>query len=160
MQGRHETVFGFKGNDIGARKGLAFKILIQAGLHRHNGNAPSVGSPSTFQLPSSPWRTVASLHLQSTRFAYSFLLRNALMAANGLLAGALGLGFVDATVGMGILLVSLGVSALIGRALFYVLVIPTTMPGGFFWKNKGFEEHARTTGLADRERVGVAPSSH
>ena len=37
------------------------------------------------------------------------------------------------------------VTALIGRALFYPLIIPTTMPGRFFWHNKGFEEHARET---------------
>ena len=49
---------------------------------------------------------------------------------------------------------------LIGRALFYVLVIPTTMPGAFFWKNKGFEEHARDVGLADMPQVGVVPHLH
>lgn len=103
---------------------------------------------------------VASLHLQSTRFANSYLLRNALMAANAALAAALGLGLIDATAAIALLLVSLSVSALIGRALFYVLVIPTTMPGGFFWKNKGFEEHARETGLADREQVGITSSIH
>jgi hypothetical protein len=31
------------------------------------------------------------------------------------------------------------------------------MPGAFFWRNKGFEEHARATGLAARAQVGVAP---
>jgi len=46
-------------------------------------------------------------------------------------------------------------TSVIGRALFYVLVIPTTMPGAFFWKNKGFEEHARDIGLADMPQVGV-----
>ena len=50
-------------------------------------------------------------------------------------------------------------SALIGRALFYVLVIPTTMPGAFFWKNTAFEEHARKTGLADLPQVGVVPEN-
>ena len=50
--------------------------------------------------------------------------------------------------------------ALVGRALFFVLVIPTTMPGAFFWKNKGFEEHARDIGLADMPQVGVVPRSH
>lgn len=44
---------------------------------------------------------------------------------------------------------------IIGRALFYVLVIPTTMPGAFFWRNKGFQEHARETGLAEMPQVGV-----
>ena len=52
------------------------------------------------------------------------------------------------------------VTSLIGRALFYVLVIPTTMPGAFFWKNKGFEEHARDIGLANMPQVGVAPLRH
>jgi hypothetical protein len=51
-------------------------------------------------------------------------------------------------------------TSLIGRALFYVLVIPTTMPGAFFWKNKGFEEHARDIGLANMPQVGVAPLRH
>ena len=51
-------------------------------------------------------------------------------------------------------------TSLIGRALFYVLVIPTTMPGAFFWKNKGFEEHARHIGLANLPQVGVAPLRH
>ena len=48
----------------------------------------------------------------------------------------------------------------IGRSLFYVLVIPTTMPGAFFWKNKGFVEHARETGLADMPQMGVAYEKH
>ena len=43
---------------------------------------------------------------------------------------------------------------------FYVLVIPTTMPGAFFWRNRGFEEHARATGLADMPQVGVLPECH
>ena len=51
-------------------------------------------------------------------------------------------------------------TALIGRALFYVLVIPTTMPGAFFWRNPGFEEHARATGLARMPQVGVLPDAH
>ena len=51
-------------------------------------------------------------------------------------------------------------TSVIGRALFYVLVIPTTMPGAFFWKNKAFEEHARDIGLANMPQVGVAPLRH
>jgi len=39
-------------------------------------------------------------------------------------------------------------------------VIPTTMPGAFFWRNKGFEEHARKTGLAKMPQVGVLPDVH
>ena len=51
-------------------------------------------------------------------------------------------------------------TSVVSRALFYVMVIPTTMPGAFFWKNKGFEEHARATGLARLPQVGVLPSNH
>jgi UPF0716 family protein affecting phage T7 exclusion len=51
-------------------------------------------------------------------------------------------------------------TAVIGRALFYVLVIPTTMPGAFFWRNRGFQEHARATGLANMPQVGVIPDTH
>ena len=56
--------------------------------------------------------------------------------------------------------VAISGTSLIGRALFYALVIPTTMPGGFFWRNKGFEEHARETGLAEMPQVGVLPDCH
>jgi hypothetical protein len=34
------------------------------------------------------------------------------------------------------LLILLALSqSILGRAMFYVLVIPTTMPGAFFWRN-------------------------
>jgi hypothetical protein len=59
-----------------------------------------------------------------------------------------------------LVLLSVLVAALVGRALFYVLVIPTTMPGAFFWKNKAFEQHARDIGLADMPQVGVVPLAH
>jgi DMSO reductase iron-sulfur subunit len=52
------------------------------------------------------------------------------------------------------------VHEIVGRALFYVLVTPTTMPGAFFWNNKYFEHHARKTGLAQMPQVGVAPEAH
>jgi hypothetical protein len=41
-----------------------------------------------------------------------------------------------------------------------VLVIPTTMPGAFFWRNRGFVEHARDAGLAEMPQVGVAYERH
>ena len=34
------------------------------------------------------------------------------------------------------------------------------MPGAFFWKNKGFVEHARESGLADMQQLGVAYERH
>ncbi len=45
----------------------------------------------------------------------------------------------------------------VGRAIFYVAVVPTTIPGAFFWGNKSFEEHARESGLANMPQVGVIP---
>jgi len=59
-----------------------------------------------------------------------------------------------------LLILSLLVSSALGRSLFFVLVIPTTMPGAFFWKNSGFVEHARETGLADAPQHGVAYEKH
>jgi DMSO reductase anchor subunit len=49
---------------------------------------------------------------------------------------------------------------LVGRAMFYVLVVPTTMPGDFFWRNQGFEAHARETGLARMPQLGVLADGH
>ena len=56
--------------------------------------------------------------------------------------------------------VSVLVSAYLGRILFYAIVIPTTMPGGFFWKNDKFKEHAIETGLADMPQMGVMADRH
>ncbi|WP_269471126.1 hypothetical protein [Sulfuriflexus mobilis] len=32
--------------------------------------------------------------------------------------------------------------------------------GSFFWRNKGFQEHARETGLANMPQTGVVPDAH
>ena len=56
--------------------------------------------------------------------------------------------------------VTIVISAVLGRALFYAVVIPTTMPGAFFWKNKGFEEHARESGLAQATEAGILADLH
>lgn len=48
----------------------------------------------------------------------------------------------------------------VGRALFYVAVVPTTIPGAFFWGNRSFQAHARRSGLAALPQVGVAPEKH
>ncbi len=105
----------------------------------------------------------AAHYIQSTTFGKTYLLRNSLIGL-----GVFSSIFVAALAPEGwlamtlVLLVSLTVvSALFaGRALFYVLVIPTTMPGAFFWKNKGFEQHARDIGLANMPQVGVVPDFH
>ena len=100
---------------------------------------------------------------QSTKYGKSYLLRNILLVMNSAALIAIIASGVSGVAGAlfgGVLVTSLMASAIIGRALFYVLVIPTTMPGAFFWRNKGFQEHARETGLAEMEQVGVLPNSH
>lgn len=99
----------------------------------------------------------ASHFEQTTRFGNAYILRNVLLAANVMLAAEITFtGQADPVIAS-MLLLSLPVATIIGRALFYVLVIPTTMPGAFFWKNRAFQEHARETGLANLPQVGVAP---
>lgn len=105
----------------------------------------------------------ASHYIQKTTFGKTYALRNCLLAINIAAVIALaysGLEGMLAYALWGAVAVSVLFSSLIGRALFYVLVIPTTMPGAFFWKNKAFEQHARDIGLANRPQTGVAPDLH
>ena len=108
----------------------------------------------------------ASYYIQTTTFGKTFVLRNALFAVNVVLAVALLASMLTQPLGAPTLLAwaivgaTAIVTSVIGRALFYVLVIPTTMPGAFFWRNKAFEEHARDIGLANLPQVGVAPLRH
>jgi hypothetical protein len=109
----------------------------------------------------------ASYYIQTTTFGKTFKLRNTLLGLNlglacALLASMLVLDTagVFTLLGLAVVGATLVATSLIGRALFYVLVIPTTMPGAFFWKNKAFEDHARDIGLANMPQVGVAPLKH
>ncbi len=106
----------------------------------------------------------ASHFEQVTRYGFPYLLRNLLLGGSivSLVGVALfGLPLGGAGIAITLLLaLSILASAIIGRALFYVLVIPTTMPGGFFWRNKGFEEHAIETGLADKIHAGIVTGKH
>ncbi|MFT5084399.1 MAG: DMSO reductase iron-sulfur subunit [Lentisphaeria bacterium] len=110
-----------------------------------------------------PNEGAASHYIQCTTFGKSYQARNALLVLNIAVAVALfavnPAGYVALALWLA-LLVSAFAVALVGRALFYVLVIPTTMPGAFFWKNKDFEQHARDIGLANMPQVGVVPSAH
>jgi len=103
-------------------------------------------------------------HLEQTgRFGWTYLARNVALGLVGALVAALAWlapGGVAGAVGWAAALLLAGVVELVGRALFYVLVIPTTMPGAFFWKNPGFQEHARETGLARMPQVGVLERTH
>lgn len=106
---------------------------------------------------------MASHHEQCTRFGNTYRLRNAGMAVAMLLLTLIGTTKLNETALLSLWVASAVIitgSALIGRALFYALVIPTTLPGAFFWRNKGFEEHARETGLARMPQVGVLPDCH
>ncbi len=109
----------------------------------------------------------SSWYVQVTRYGYPWLLRNGLLCGAIVMCAGLALAsFVVAPAGFTIIGLWLGVSALaiaaaiISRSLFFVLVIPTTMPGAFFWKNQDFVEHARATGLVDMEQVGVVREQH
>ena len=105
----------------------------------------------------------ASFHVLTTTFGNTYLARNAALGGNLIIALTLLVSGVDGMAGLilwGLLCGSVMITALVSRALFYVLVISTTMPGAFFWKNKGFEEHARETGLAEMPQVGVVPLTH
>jgi len=104
-----------------------------------------------------------SYYEQVTTFGKTWLLRNTLLLVN--LMSLLLMAFMPADSLYSLLLWSLlAVSvismAVISRAMFYVLVIPTTMPGAFFWKNRGFEEHARETGLAAAVQAGIVVDAH
>lgn len=101
----------------------------------------------------------ASFYEQVTTYGYSYLSRNLIMIFSLVLAVALALGVVP-QLGWLVLALSALATAIIGRALFYVLVIPTTMPGAFFWRNKGFVEHARDIGLAHMPQLGVVYERH
>jgi DMSO reductase anchor subunit len=104
----------------------------------------------------------AAHHEQITTFGKTYLARNGVLALNVVLLSAILLPLPDIILPALWLLIatSLVGAALVGRAMFYVLVIPTTMPGAFFWKNPGFQGHARDAGLAAMPQVGVQAAGH
>jgi len=114
-------------------------------------------------LNSAEHEGAASHYIQVTQFGKTYYLRNALLGLSIVLSLAILstlLSPVLCVIAWSLIGISLICTSLIGRALFYVLVIPTTMPGAFFWKNKGFEEHARDIGLAEMPQVGVVMHTH
>ena len=105
----------------------------------------------------------ASHYVQRSTFGKTYLARNIGLFVSTLAVAGLAMSPLAGTFGLvGWLLTALiiTVTAVIGRALFYVLVIPTTMPGAFFWRNQGFVDHARETGLANMPQAGVIPDIH
>ncbi len=105
----------------------------------------------------------ASHYEQLTSFGKTYLSRNISLAVSIVAVSVLALSGVDGWGGYVFWLltaVMLLATSLVGRALLYVLVIPTTMPGAFFWRNQGFQEHARETGLVKMQQVGVVADIH
>ena len=105
----------------------------------------------------------AAQAVQSTQFGYSYLARNAALGFSVAATLSFALLVPQGTAGSIawlILALAATLAAVIGRMLFYALVIPTTMPGAFFWRNPAFQEHARETGLAKMPQVGVAMEGH
>jgi DMSO reductase anchor subunit len=105
----------------------------------------------------------ASHYEQVTTFGNTYVARNTGLGLSMVLMLVLAVSAPGGMTGLLLWLPAIAVitvTAILGRALFYALVIPTTMPGAFFWRNKSFEEHARETGLADMPQVGVLPDCH
>jgi len=105
----------------------------------------------------------ASYYRQVTFYGKSYLLRNLLLGFSIIMAALLAVIEAQTPIKLliaGVLVVCALIASVFGRSLFFVLVIPTTMPGAFFWKNSGFVEHARDTGLANFSQHGVAYERH
>ncbi len=97
---------------------------------------------------------------QITTYGYPYWLRNVLLLTGFIFAAGIAFTSTTSPLVFGLLSVMVLSASILSRALFYVLVIPTTMPGAFFWRNKGFVEHARETGLAEMPQVGVVYEGH
>jgi hypothetical protein len=114
-------------------------------------------------LQSGPGEGSAAWQEQVTGFGKTWIMRNVAMAVSFvMLAWAFSIGLTGSAglVIGGMIAVLVTLAALVGRAMFYVLVIPTTMPGAFFWKNPAFQEHARDSGLAGMSQTGVQAATH
>jgi DMSO reductase anchor subunit len=105
----------------------------------------------------------ASHYEQTTTFGKTYLARNIALLLAIAAAAALAVARPEGVAALGLwagaALLILATST-VGRMLFYALVIPTTMPGAFFWRNKAFQEHAQKVGLAARPQTGVALDAH
>lgn len=129
---------------------VAIGLLLEGvGLYFHNRD-----------LGHSESEAAASFYEQGTTYGRSYWLRNGLLVTGIVLASSMLVMGATGVTAFGVLSLTALFSAILGRAMFYVMVVPTTMPGAFFWKNEGFVEHARETGLADMPQLGVAYERH
>ncbi len=129
--------------------GLALELV---GLAYHARDLPAMGGEGA-----------AAQMVQTSTFSHTYRSRNAALGVALLAVLAFALFVPQGTLGL-LTWVLIGAvtiaAAAVGRMLFYALVIPTTMPGAFFWRNPAFQEHARETGLAKMPQVGVAYDCH
>ncbi|MEA2080456.1 MAG: DmsC/YnfH family molybdoenzyme membrane anchor subunit, partial [Pseudomonadota bacterium] len=132
---------------------IALGLLLEGfGLYRHAHYLKFAGGEAD-----------AAGREQAITFGKTYLTRNIGVGVNAVLVLALAGFSPSGATGLGVwalIAVSITVLALVGRALFYAVVIPTTMPGAFFWKNPAFQDHARDTGLAEMQQVGVQIVEH
>jgi DMSO reductase iron-sulfur subunit len=103
---------------------------------------------------------LAAHFTQATTFGHTYLARNIALGLAILAVLALGWAGIGGLATWALPAATIAAAAVAGRMIFYAVVIPTTMPGAFFWRNPAFEEHARETGLANMPQVGVATSGH
>ncbi|MCG6867282.1 MAG: dimethyl sulfoxide reductase anchor subunit [Gammaproteobacteria bacterium] len=105
----------------------------------------------------------AAYHQQVTTFGRIYRLRSLGLCLSVLSTMTLGISAPEGPAGLALWFVSAGLvlaTAVGGRALFYVVVMPTTMPGAFFWRNPGFQDHARESGLAHLPQTGIIAETH
>jgi DMSO reductase anchor subunit len=132
---------------------IALGLVLEGfGLYRH-----------ARHLKSDVGEADAAGQQQLTTFGKTYLARNIGLGVNTVLVLTLAGLSLPGVVGLSlwaIIAISITALAVVGRALFYAVVIPTTMPGAFFWKNPGFQDHARHSGLAELQQVGVQIVEH
>ena len=150
------TIYASNASDTGVLSTLSIMmfaglILEGIGLFRHRIDMLKLGGEGE-----------AAMKVQQTKFGKTYQARNlgiVFAAVACLLLASLEAGTF---VGLFAWFLVAGLvlsTALVGRAMFYVMVIPTTMPGAFFWRNLGFQEHAREAGLANMPQAGVLPKT-
>lgn len=146
------SVFSEMTNDLGITLLSVIAVGLLAEIAGLVGHAKSLKSDAS--------EGAASFHLQTTRYGNAYWLRNGLLLMSLLFDTYLLSSDSFSLLTLLVLTILVLASNVISRALFYVVVIPTTMPGAFFWKNDGFVEHARKVGLADMPQMGVAYERH
>ncbi|MDH5258371.1 MAG: dimethyl sulfoxide reductase anchor subunit, partial [Gammaproteobacteria bacterium] len=128
--------------------GLVLELL---GLYRHKVDMKNIGGEGE-----------AAMETQLSKFGKTYNARNLGLATGIIMAAILPVLTFNAGLSLSMWLLAaliVTVTAVVGRAMFYVMVIPTTMPGAFFWRNNGFQEHARSSGLAQMPQAGVLPKT-